>query len=252
MTGRRLVVEADGGSRGNPGPAAWGALVRDGEHGPDGGEVLVELAESIGVATNNVAEYGGLVAGLRAAAEIDPDAQVLVRMDSKLVVEQMSGRWQIKHDAMKRLATEARSVLPPGQVRYEWVPRARNGHADRLANEAMDAAAEGRTWTAPAPRTATPDVAAAAEELREERTTMSTEEVTTTVATAGEAGAQAPARLAYRLLTGGDDRSFCEKVSAALADGYVLHGGPALTSVDGRVVAAQAVILPGAGHGGAA
>lgn len=133
---RHLVVEADGGSRGNPGPAGFGALVRDGETG----QVLAERAAYLGVTTNNVAEYSGLVAGLRAAAEIDPDARVTVRMDSRLVVEQMSGRWQIKHDDMRRLAAEAASVLPAEQVAYEWVPRAQNSAADALANEAMDTA----------------------------------------------------------------------------------------------------------------
>ncbi|UKJ65814.1 bifunctional RNase H/acid phosphatase [Cellulosimicrobium cellulans] len=137
MDGRRhLVVEADGGSRGNPGPAGFGALVRDGESG----QVLAERAAYLGTTTNNVAEYSGLVAGLRAAAEIDPDARVTVRMDSRLVVEQMSGRWQIKHDDMRRLAADAASVLPAEQIAYEWVPRAQNSAADALANEAMDTA----------------------------------------------------------------------------------------------------------------
>ncbi|GCD99923.1 bifunctional RNase H/acid phosphatase [Embleya hyalina] len=140
----RLVVEADGGSRGNPGPAAYGALVRD----ADTGEVLHEIAEAIGVATNNVAEYRGLIAGLTAAHTIDPTATVEVRADSKLVVEQMSGRWKIKHADMRDLATKARGIHPPGQVTYTWIPRERNKHADRLANEAMDAAAKGRAWTA--------------------------------------------------------------------------------------------------------
>ncbi|WP_432507554.1 bifunctional RNase H/acid phosphatase [Kineococcus arenarius] len=139
---RRLRVEADGGSRGNPGPAGYGAVVKDAATG----EVLAEVAESIGRATNNVAEYRGLLAGLRAAAELDPSASVEVRMDSKLVVEQMSGRWQVKHADMRRLAQEARAVLPAGQVDYGWIPRAQNSHADRLANEAMDAAAAGRQW----------------------------------------------------------------------------------------------------------
>ena len=134
---RGLVVEADGGSRGNPGPAGFGALVRDAATGA----VLAEVAEPIGVATNNVAEYRGLIAGLRAAHEIDPQAEVEVRMDSKLVVEQMSGRWQIRHPAMRPLALEAASVFGPGRVRYVWVPRERNQDADRLANQAMDAAA---------------------------------------------------------------------------------------------------------------
>ncbi|WP_116211408.1 bifunctional RNase H/acid phosphatase [Streptomyces olivoreticuli] len=138
----RFVVEADGGSRGNPGPAGYGAVVLD----PATGEALAEAAEYIGTATNNVAEYKGLIAGLRAAKALDPEATVLVRMDSKLVVEQMSGRWKIKHPDMKPLAAEARTVLPAGQVSYQWIPREQNKHADRLANEAMDAGRDGRQW----------------------------------------------------------------------------------------------------------
>ncbi|MGR4879275.1 bifunctional RNase H/acid phosphatase [Streptomyces sp. LARHCF249] len=138
----RFVVEADGGSRGNPGPAGYGAVVLD----PATGETLAERAEYIGVATNNVAEYKGLIAGLRAARELASDAQVLVRMDSKLVVEQMSGRWKIKHQDMKPLAAEAATILPRSQVTYEWIPREKNKHADRLANEAMDAGKRGKQW----------------------------------------------------------------------------------------------------------
>ncbi|MEV8536540.1 bifunctional RNase H/acid phosphatase [Streptomyces sp. NPDC051211] len=139
----RLVVEADGGSRGNPGPAGYGAVVLD----PASGETLAERAEFIGVATNNVAEYKGLIAGLKAARELSPDAVVLVRMDSKLVVEQMSGRWKIKHPDMKPLAAEAARILPRSQVTYEWIPRELNKHADRLANEAMDAGKRGGQWS---------------------------------------------------------------------------------------------------------
>ncbi|MFE5907957.1 bifunctional RNase H/acid phosphatase [Streptomyces wedmorensis] len=153
---RELIVEADGGSRGNPGPAGYGAVVLD----PATGETLAEAAEYIGVATNNVAEYKGLVAGLKAARELFPDATVHVRMDSKLVVEQMSGRWKIKHPDMKPLAAEAGRVFPAGRVRYEWIPRERNKHADRLANEAMDAAKLGRRWE-PSGSTAALDASAA-------------------------------------------------------------------------------------------
>jgi probable phosphoglycerate mutase len=132
---RRFVVEADGGSRGNPGPAGYGALVRDAETG----RLLAERAASVGRATNNVAEYGGLVAGLQAALDLDPTAEVEVRMDSKLVVEQMSGRWQVKHPDMRQLATQAQQIARQlGRVRYTWVPRAQNGAADALANSAMD------------------------------------------------------------------------------------------------------------------
>ncbi|MEH0544003.1 bifunctional RNase H/acid phosphatase [Streptomyces sp. B21-105] len=147
---REFIVEADGGSRGNPGPAGYGSVVIDATTG----ETLAERAEFIGVATNNVAEYRGLLAGLRAARELDPSARVRVRMDSKLVVEQMSGRWKIKHPDMKPLAAEAARVLPPGQVTYEWIPRAQNKHADRLANEAMDAGKRGEQWDEGASRAA--------------------------------------------------------------------------------------------------
>ncbi|WP_091558079.1 bifunctional RNase H/acid phosphatase [Micromonospora pattaloongensis] len=133
---RRVVIEADGGSRGNPGPAGYGAVVRGA-----GGEVLAERSESIGVATNNVAEYSGLIAGLEAAAELGA-TEVEVRMDSKLVVEQMSGRWQIKNPGLRPLAARA-AALSRGfdAVRYGWIPRERNKHADALANAAMDVAA---------------------------------------------------------------------------------------------------------------
>jgi ribonuclease HI len=137
MTARRLLIEADGGSRGNPGTAGYGAVVRDAVTG----EVLAERSEAIGHATNNVAEYSGLLAGLRAAGQLAPGAAAEVRMDSRLVVEQMSGRWKIKHPGLRALAAEARQAARAlGRVTYTWVPRERNKHADRLANEAMDGA----------------------------------------------------------------------------------------------------------------
>ena len=130
---RSVVIEADGGSRGNPGPAAYGAVLKD----ADTGEVIAEDGSTIGVATNNVAEYSGLIAGLRLAEEFAPGADIEVRMDSKLVVEQMSGRWKIKHPDMRPLAAEATRLAPFGTT-YTWVPREQNKHADRLANEALD------------------------------------------------------------------------------------------------------------------
>ncbi|MEU7172939.1 bifunctional RNase H/acid phosphatase [Micromonospora tulbaghiae] len=137
MAVRAVVIEADGGSRGNPGPAGYGAVVRD----PETGEVLAERSESIGTATNNVAEYRGLIAGLEAAAELGA-AEVEARMDSKLVVEQMCGRWQIKHPGLRPLAAQAAGLVSRfTAVRFTWVPRERNRHADALANAAMDAAA---------------------------------------------------------------------------------------------------------------
>ena len=134
---RRFVVEADGGSRGNPGPAAFGALVRDAETG----RVLVEVGDAIGIATNNVAEYRGLLAGLEQAMLLDPSAQVEARLDSKLIVEQMSGRWAIKNAALRELALAARRLSV--SVSYTWVPRAQNAMADRLVNEALDAELRG-------------------------------------------------------------------------------------------------------------
>ncbi|WP_134742461.1 bifunctional RNase H/acid phosphatase [Nocardioides sp. 503] len=141
---RRVVIEADGGSRGNPGPAAYGAVLRD----ADTGAVLAEDGTTIGRATNNVAEYSGLIAGLRLAQELAPQAQIEARMDSKLVVEQMSGRWKIKHPDMRPLAAEATRLAPEGTT-YTWIPRGDNAHADRLVNEALDGVREGVTVTAP-------------------------------------------------------------------------------------------------------
>ncbi|MFB6599481.1 MULTISPECIES: bifunctional RNase H/acid phosphatase [Streptomyces] len=162
---RQFAVEADGGSRGNPGPAGYGAVVVDAATG----QTLTETAGFLGTATNNTAEYHGLIAGLRAARDLDPEARVEVRMDSKLVVEQMAGRWRIKHPGLQELAAEAAEILPPGQVAYVWIPRAENQHADRLANEAMDAGARGERWS-PAGSTAdlpaaTPPPAAAPPDL---------------------------------------------------------------------------------------
>ena len=153
MGGRRLVVEADGGSRGNPGNAGYGAVVLDAVSG----EVIAERAESVGIASNNVAEYAGLVAGLSAARTIDPGAEVTVRLDSKLLVEQMTGRWKIKAHDLRRLALEARDVAAElsaagGSVTYTWIPRAENSAADALANSAMDG--QSVNWT----RTRVPEV----------------------------------------------------------------------------------------------
>ncbi|WP_300388613.1 histidine phosphatase family protein, partial [uncultured Nocardioides sp.] len=128
-----VVVEADGGSRGNPGPAGYGALVRDAATG----EVLAEAAVAIGEATNNVAEYAGLIAGLRLALDHAPGARIEVRMDSKLVVEQMKGAWKVKHPGLQPLHAEA-SDLAPADTTFTWIPRAENADADALANRAMD------------------------------------------------------------------------------------------------------------------
>ena len=131
----KLIIEADGGSRGNPGPAAYGCLVKDAQTN----EVLFKEGKTLGITTNNVAEYSGLVAALVAAHEIDPNAQIEVRMDSKLVVEQMSGNWKIKHENMNGLVEKARNAFAQSQVKYVWVPREDNLAADTLLNIALDA-----------------------------------------------------------------------------------------------------------------
>lgn len=132
---RKFILEADGGSRGNPGPAGSGTVIIDGETG----EVLETISRSLGTCTNNVAEYTGLVLGLERILKYYPDAAIDVRMDSKLVVEQMSGRWKIKHPDMKVLAARAREVSATAtSVTYTWVPRAENKRADAAANAAMD------------------------------------------------------------------------------------------------------------------
>ncbi|GAB2942207.1 bifunctional RNase H/acid phosphatase [Micromonospora polyrhachis] len=152
MSRLRVVIEADGGARGNPGPAGYGAVVRD----ADTGEVLAERSESIGTATNNVAEYRGLIAGLEAAHEVGA-TEVDARMDSKLVVEQMSGRWQIKNAGLRPLAAQAAGLVHRFEsVTFGWIPRERNRHADALANAAMDLAAGKPPKPTPAAPTPTP------------------------------------------------------------------------------------------------
>lgn len=132
---RDLRIQADGGSRGNPGIAGSGAVVID----EATGEILAEIGIFVGTATNNVAEYHGLLAGLRKAYEIDEDARIHAQMDSKLVVEQMSRRWKIKHPDMQVLAREAFELIGARPVTFEWIPREENYVADSLANRAMDA-----------------------------------------------------------------------------------------------------------------
>ena len=132
----KVVVEADGGSRGNPGPAGFGCVV----FSADRATVLAEHKQFIGQTTNNVAEYRGLIAGLEEARRLGAD-EVAVSMDSKLVVEQMCGRWKVKHPGLAELHQQARALASTFDgVTFGWIPRERNAHADRLANEAMDAA----------------------------------------------------------------------------------------------------------------
>ena len=129
-----LVINCDGGSRGNPGPAAYGCSIQT----PEGAE-LEALAETIGVATNNVAEYSGLVAGLEKAAELGV-RELEVVSDSELLVKQMRGEYRVKNEALRELWEEANDLERRfAKVRYTAVRRAHNELADRLVNEALDA-----------------------------------------------------------------------------------------------------------------
>lgn len=131
----KLVVHVDGGSRGNPGPAAAGAVIST----PDG-EVVERLGEALGIATNNVAEYRGLLLGVRRAAELGA-SEVEVVNDSELVAKQVNGQYKVKHPDMKPLHAESLQALGAFD---RWVvrsvPRAQNAAADALVNETLDAA----------------------------------------------------------------------------------------------------------------
>ena len=132
MKGR---LYTDGGARGNPGPAAYGYVVEDA-----GGAVLAAHGEAIGVATNNVAEYSALIAGLAKAAELGID-ELDVVSDSELMVRQMTGVYKVKNDALRELSLEAaRRARAFATVTYTHVRREHNELADRLVNDALDAA----------------------------------------------------------------------------------------------------------------
>ena len=135
--GRSAVANIDGGSRGNPGPAGYGVRIEQ-----DDGSI-VELKQALGTATNNIAEYNGLLAALRWA--VDHDISTLhVRSDSELLVKQMRGEYRVKNPGLLPLYEEARALVQRlGKVRFEHVRREHNAEADRLANEAMDEAAAG-------------------------------------------------------------------------------------------------------------
>jgi len=131
-----LILFADGASRGNPGPASLGAvLVRDGEE-------IARISKQLGVRTNNYAEYSAVIAGLEYVIQHDLEKNLLIRMDSKLVVEQLSGRWKIKHPDLMELARVAQSLLRQLNARLEWIPRELNFLADEAANQALDGLAE--------------------------------------------------------------------------------------------------------------
>jgi ribonuclease HI len=131
----KVVVHVDGGARGNPGPAAAAAVVST-----PAGDVLDEAHELLGVVTNNVAEYRGLLLGLRRARELGAD-EVEVVNDSELVAKQINGQYKVKHPDMKPLYAEAREALEGfARWRVRSVPRAQNATADALVNQALDAA----------------------------------------------------------------------------------------------------------------
>jgi probable phosphoglycerate mutase len=135
-----LIIHADGASRGNPGQSAGGAIITWMETG----KTVAEVGVLCGVATNNVAEYRGMIAGVAAAKDHVPDATLEIRLDSKLVVEQMSGRWKVKHPDMRDLVKHAWEVIGTTPVTFIWVPREKNTDADAIANRALD---EGRDFT---------------------------------------------------------------------------------------------------------
>jgi ribonuclease HI len=130
----KVVLHVDGGARGNPGPAAIGVVISDSD-----GEVLDEVAEAIGVATNNVAEYRAVLRGLERARALGA-SEVEIVNDSELVARQLSGAYKVKHPAMRPLYAEAIAALRGfDSWRIRSVPRAQNARADELVNEALDA-----------------------------------------------------------------------------------------------------------------
>lgn len=147
MKYQRLIIEADGGSRGNPGPSGSGAVVIDAKTG----EIVCEISKFGGTASNNVAEYKALIAGLTEALKLNASAEILVRMDSKLVIEQMAGNWKIKHPDMQLLGIEVQKLAAGKNITWQWIPREENSRADALANEAMDSHADQLRFPASAP-----------------------------------------------------------------------------------------------------
>jgi ribonuclease HI len=131
----KAKLSTDGGARGNPGPAAYGYVLE-----AEDGTVLDARGETIGVATNNVAEYRALIAGLEKAVELGID-ELEVVSDSELLVKQMQGEYRVKNEALRELNDEANSLERElGRVRYKAVRREHNELADKLVNEALDSA----------------------------------------------------------------------------------------------------------------
>ena len=133
MNKKLLYLHTDGGSRGNPGPAAWGFVIKD-----DAGKVLLERGKYIGETTNNVAEYSALIEGLKSILEMDA-SDVIIKMDSELIVRQMTGKYKIKQPHLIELAAQVRISLQQLQsYKFEHVLRAFNKEADRQVNIALD------------------------------------------------------------------------------------------------------------------
>jgi probable phosphoglycerate mutase len=129
-----VIVQCDGAARGNPGPAGIGVQITDGH-----GAVLAEIARGLGVATNNQAEYTAAIEGLKRARDLGA-TEILLRSDSRLLIEQLAGRFRVKNPTLQRLHKQARDAAAAfDRIRYEHVPRERNTEADRLANEGVDA-----------------------------------------------------------------------------------------------------------------
>jgi ribonuclease HI len=146
-----VIVHCDGAARGNPGPAGIGAWIVD-----ENGAVLAEVARGLGIATNNQAEYTAAIDGLKRARELGA-VEVTLRSDSRLLVEQLAGRFRVKNPTLQRLHKEVREIAAAFErVRYEHVPRERNVEADRLANQGVDEwlASEGSSFGPPPARPA--------------------------------------------------------------------------------------------------
>lgn len=237
-----VIVYADGGSRGNPGTAGSGTVV----YAADGRTVLREIVYVVGRrATNNVAEYHGMLRGLEAARDLGART-VDVHMDSKLVVEQMSGRWKIKHPDMQALALEARRLVDGfDRVTFTWVPRAKNSAADALSNTAMDAAAAGHEpgIVGGAEVASEPVDAEPVDPEPEERGADDCEIVATAQSTSGTpshwTGATSPPTRFVLLRHGQTEMSAAKQYSG--------HSDPSLTEVGLRQAAAAARMLQGRG-----
>ena len=141
-----LKIYFDGGSRGNPGTAGYGTVIYGVDKQTEVEKKLVQSYGHIGIATNNIAEYTGLIQGLELAKKINPKAVIQVFADSKLVVEQMSQRWKVKDEKIKQVYMKAQSYFPTQNLEFTWIPREKNKEADELANNAMDTEETNTTW----------------------------------------------------------------------------------------------------------